>query len=176
MGNINTMTEQSAIKKKKQKTGLSVIKIVLPTLTAFITWALIAVLFSPSGLLPDITFSSLHESMIIFLLPLLLAYLSGHLVYKKRGAVTASVVIMGAIVSRPAKPVALLAAMLIIAMVFGAISAFCMKKIDAFLEDKIPVGFEMLVNNYSIGILGFVMTLIAFMTMAYIGDTINLLI
>lgn len=163
MSNSSTRAE---IFGKAQKEGMlkkMLSQIVLPPVAAFLTWGLVAVLFSPSGILPSMELSELHEQMIRFLLPLLVSYLSGHLVHEVRGGVIATIAVMGATANVPAKPVAL-AAMLILAVIIGIISAFCMKKIDGFLEDKISVGFEMLVNNYSIGILGMILATLAYGT------------
>ena len=48
------------------------------------------------------------------------------------------------------------------AMIMGPLAGYLMKKFDAAIEDKIPTGFEMLVNNFSAGILGGVLAVLAF--------------
>ena len=41
------------------------------------------------------------------------------------------------------------------AMIMGPLAAWLMKQVDRIWEGKIKAGFEMLVNNFSAGILGF---------------------
>ena len=51
--------------------------------------------------------------------------------------------------------------MMLGAMIVGPLGGWCMKKIDEALEEKIPVGFEMLYNTFSAGILAVFLILIA---------------
>ncbi|WP_438588680.1 PTS transporter subunit EIIC [Dubosiella newyorkensis] len=44
--------------------------------------------------------------------------------------------------------------MFIGAMIAGPLGGYLMKKVDTLLDGHIPSGFEMLVNNFSAGILG----------------------
>ncbi len=46
-------------------------------------------------------------------------------------------------------------------MVAGPASAWVIKKFDQKMEGHIPAGFEMLVNNFSVGIIGFLLALLA---------------
>ncbi len=48
------------------------------------------------------------------------------------------------------------------AMVMGPVGGWVIKKWDEMIEGKVPTGFEMLVNNFSAGILGMFLVLIAY--------------
>ena len=48
------------------------------------------------------------------------------------------------------------------AMVIGPLGGWVIKTFDQFIEKKIPSGFEMVINNFSIGILGFLLMLFSF--------------
>lgn len=49
------------------------------------------------------------------------------------------------------------------AMLMGPLGGYVIKKFDELVEGKIPAGFEMLVNNFSAGILGGLLAIIAFL-------------
>jgi PTS system mannitol-specific IIC component len=92
--------------------------------------------------------------MITYLLPLLIGYTGGKMVYGVRGGVVGAAATMGVIIGSSIP-------MFLGAMIMGPLGGWCIKKIDEALEEKIPVGFEMLINNYSAGILIVVLVLIA---------------
>ena len=85
-----------------------------------------------------------------FLLPTLIAYTGGKMVYDVRGGVVGAAAAIG-ILAGTEDP------MFIGAMIAGPLGGWLMKKVDGLLEGKIPAGFEMLVNNFSAGILGAVL-------------------
>jgi len=127
---------------------------VIPNIGAFIAWGLITALFIPTGWLPNATFVKLVGPMITYLLPLLIGYTGGKMVYGVRGGVVGAAATMGVIIGSSIP-------MFLGAMIMGPLGGWCIKKIDEALEEKIPVGFEMLINNYSAGILIVVLVLIA---------------
>jgi PTS system mannitol-specific IIC component len=92
--------------------------------------------------------------MIVNLLPILIGYTGGKLIYDTRGGVIGAVATMGVIVGTDVP-------MFIGAMVMGPIGGYLMMKVDEVLEDKIPMGFELLVNNFSAGILGALLAIVA---------------
>jgi len=47
------------------------------------------------------------------------------------------------------------------AMIMGPISAWVLMKVDEVVQPKTPIGFELLVNNFVLGILGVILTLLA---------------
>jgi len=142
-----------------QRTGRFLSGMVMPNIGAFITWGLITALFIPTGWLPNESFAKLVGPMITYLLPLLIGYTGGKMVYDVRGGVIGAAAVMGIIVGSSIP-------MFLGAMIVGPIAAWCLKKVDALFEGKIPVGFEMLVNNFSMGILGTILALIAYVAIA----------
>ena len=82
-----------------------------------------------------------------FLLPTLIAYTGGKMVYDVRGGVVGAAAAIG-ILAGTEDP------MFIGAMIAGPLGGWLMKKVDGLFAGKIPAGFEMLVNNFSAGILG----------------------
>lgn len=132
---------------KVQQFGRALSGMVMPNIGAFIAWGLITALFIPTGWIPDEYLGKLVDPMIKYLLPLLIGYTGGNMVHGKRGAVTAAIVTMGVIVGSDIP-------MFLGAMIVGPLSAWIIKQFDKLVDGKIKSGFEMLVNNFSIGILG----------------------
>jgi len=149
-----------------QRLGRFMSAMIMPNIGAFIAWGLITALFIPDGWIPKL-FPSLADwsakvavlvgPMITYLLPLLIAYTGGKLIYKSRGAVVGAIatmgVIMGAVYTNADGDESQLP-MFIGAMAMGPFAAWCLKKLDGLWQGKIKPGFEMLVDNFSIGILG----------------------
>lgn len=127
---------------------------VVPNIGAFIAWGLITALFIKTGWLPNERFSALVGPMILYLLPILIGYVGGKAVYGHRGGVIGAVATMGTIVGSSIPQ-------FMGAMIMGPIAAWCLKKVDEVIQPKIPIGFELLINNFSLGILGTILTLIA---------------
>jgi PTS system mannitol-specific IIC component len=59
------------------------------------------------------------------------------------------------------------------AMIFGPIGAFLIKKWDDLAEDRIPSGFEMLVNNFSAGILGAILAIVGVLSIGPILEWLS---
>ncbi|HEX9028883.1 MAG TPA: PTS mannitol transporter subunit IICB, partial [Anaerolineales bacterium] len=114
----------------------------------------ITALFIPTGWLPNANFAKLVGPMITYLLPLLIGYTGGKMVHGHRGGVVGAAATMGVIVGASIP-------MMLGAMIMGPLGGWLMKKFDEMMEDKIPVGFEMLVNNFSAGILAVILILLA---------------
>jgi PTS system mannitol-specific IIC component len=142
------------MKEKIQSWGGFLASMVVPNIGAFIAWGLITALFIPTGWLPNENFSKLVGPMILYLLPILIGYTGGKAVYGHRGGVIGAVATMGTIVGSSIPQ-------FLGAMIMGPISAWLLKKLDEVLEPKIPIGFELLINNFALGILGVIMTLLA---------------
>ncbi|MFU7515853.1 PTS mannitol transporter subunit IICBA [Clostridium sp. HCS.1] len=142
---------------------------VMPNIGAFIAWGFMTALFIPEGWFPNESLSALIEPMIKYLLPLLVGIKGGNVIAGYRGGVISAVVTMGMIVGADVP-------ILIGAMIIGPLSAYLIKIFDKVIEDKIPAGFEMLVNNFSMGIISMILALLAFLTVGPIisGATIFL--
>lgn len=127
---------------------------VIPNIGAFIAWGLITAFFIPTGWTPNEKLAKLVGPMIINLLPILLGYTGGKMVHGTRGAVVGAAATMGVVVGADIP-------MFIGAMIMGPLGGYLMKLVDGYLEDRTPSGFEMLVNNFSAGILGGILALLA---------------
>lgn len=149
-----------------QTMGKFMSKMILPNISAFIIWGFITALFMPTGWLPNESLALLIKPMAKYLLPILIAYSGGRLVYESRGGVIGAAVTFGLIVGSNVP-------MFAGAMIVGPIAAYFLKKIDKIIEEKIPSGFEMLINNFSAGILGLLLTMMAFTIIGPILNTLN---
>ncbi|GAA2053149.1 MULTISPECIES: PTS mannitol transporter subunit IICB [Leifsonia] len=160
-----TSTTASAPKKSAgarvhvQRFGTFLSNMVMPNIAAFIAWGIVTALFIEKGPFPNKDIASLVGPMITYLLPLLLANTGGRLVYGVRGGVVGTIAAMGVIVGTDIP-------MFIGAMIMGPLGGYLMKVIDRIWEGKIKAGFEMLVNNFSAGILGFLLAIGAFFGIA----------
>ena len=148
------------MKERVQTFGRFLSGMVMPNIGAFIAWGLIAALFIETGWRPNEKFAQMVGPMSSMMLPLLIAYTGGRVVAGDRGGVIGVIATMGVIVAAPDNP------MFLGAMVVGPLAAFVIKKFDKMMEGHIPAGFEMLINNFSIGIIGMVLSLLA-----YVGIT-----
>jgi mannitol PTS system EIICBA or EIICB component len=147
---------QSNIKVAVQKFGNFLSSMVMPNISAFIAWGLITALFIPTGFFPNESLTKMVGPMITYLLPLLIGYTGGKLVHDQRGAVVGAIATMGVIVGANIP-------MFLGAMIMGPLGGYLIKKFDQSIEGKIKAGFEMLVNNFSAGILGGILAILAFL-------------
>ena len=122
---------------------------------AFIAWGFITAIFIPTGWYPNETVAKLVSPMITYLLPLLIGYTGGKLVHGERGAVVGAITTMGVVVGS-AIP------MFLGAMIVGPLGGWVIKQFDKVIDGKIKSGFEMLVNNFSAGIIGMLLALLSF--------------
>ncbi|MGG7449041.1 PTS mannitol transporter subunit IICBA [Kosakonia oryzendophytica] len=146
----------SDIKIKVQSFGRFLSNMVMPNIGAFIAWGIITALFIPTGWLPNETLAKLVGPMITYLLPLLIGFTGGRLVGGDRGGVVGAITTMGVIVGADMP-------MFLGAMIAGPLGGICIKKFDAAVDGKIKSGFEMLVNNFSAGIIGMILAILAFL-------------
>ena len=143
-------------KIKIQNFGRFLSNMVMPNIGAFIAWGFITALFIPTGWLPNETLASMVGPMITYLLPLLIGYTGGKLVGGERGAVVGAITTMGVIAGTDIP-------MFMGAMIVGPMGGWAIKAFDKRVEGKVKSGFEMLVNNFSAGIIGMICAIIAFM-------------
>ena len=151
MSNQKSVNSKSAI----QRLGSNLSSMIMPNIGALIAWGLITMLFIPDGFLPNEELAGLVDPMIVYLIPILIAFSGGNLVYDHRGGVVGVIGTMGVILGADAP-------MLLGAMVLGPLGGWLIKKFDELVQDSIPTGFEMLVNNFSSGILGFLIAITAY--------------
>ncbi|TNH04901.1 PTS mannitol transporter subunit IICBA [Testudinibacter sp. TR-2022] len=142
------------VKVKVQNFGRFLSNMVMPNIGAFIAWGFITALFIPTGWVPNETLGALVGPMITYLLPLLIGYTGGKLIGGDRGAVVGAITTMGVIVGSDIP-------MFLGAMIAGPLGGYAIKKFDRWVDGKIKSGFEMLVNNFSAGIIGMLCALLA---------------
>ena len=155
MAKTATNLQKKTGQDRVQAFGRFLSGMVMPNIGAFIAWGLITALFIDTGWYPNKELSSLVGPMILYLLPLLIGYTGGKMVGGTRGGVVGAVATMGVVVGVDIP-------MFIGAMIMGPLGGLVIKKFDDLVEGKIPAGFEMLVNNFSSGILGMGLAILAF--------------
>ena len=144
------------MKEKVQSFGRFLSGMVMPNIGAFIAWGLITALFIEAGWFPNAQLATMVSPMLSYVLPILIAYTGGRMVGGARGAVMGAIACVGVVCGAPDYP------MLMGAMLIGPLGGLVIKKFDQAVEGKIPAGFEMLVNNFSVGILGMLLAIIGF--------------
>lgn len=153
---------KNGFRVKIQRFGSHLSGMIMPNIGAFIAWGLITALFIETGWAPNEELAKLVSPMITYLLPLLIGYTGGKMVYAERGGVVGAIATMGVIVGADIP-------MFLGAMVMGPLGGFLIKKVDDLFRGKIKAGFEMLVNNFSAGILGAIIAIIGF---KYVGPIV----
>lgn len=142
-------------KVKIQSFGRFLSNMVMPNIGAFIAWGFITALFIPTGWLPNEQLAKLVGPMVTYLLPLLIGYTGGKLIAGDRGAVVGAITTAGVIVGTDIP-------MFLGAMIAGPTGGYGIKKFDRWVDGKVKSGFEMLVNNFSSGIIGMILAIMFF--------------
>jgi len=145
----------SEAKIRVQNFGRFLSNMVMPNIGAFIAWGFITALFIPTGWIPNEGLASLVGPMITYLLPLLIGYTGGKLAGGDRGAVVGAITTMGVIVGSEIP-------MFLGAMIVGPLGGYVISKFDKAVHGKVKSGFEMLVNNFSSGIIGMILAIISY--------------
>ncbi|GIO60464.1 PTS mannitol transporter subunit IICB [Paenibacillus cineris] len=166
MAQSTSSSASGAARVGVQKFGRFLSGMVMPNIGAFIAWGLITALFIPTGWIPNEYLAKLVDPMIKYLLPLLIGYTGGTMVHKQRGGVIGALVTMGVIIGTDIP-------MFLGAMAVGPGAAWVLKQFDRAVEGKIKSGFEMLVNNFSLGIIGGVLVLIAYSIVGRIIEAVT---
>lgn len=142
-------------KVKIQNFGRFLSNMVMPNIGAFIAWGFITALFIPTGWLPNETLAKLVGPMITYLLPLLIGYTGGKLMGGERGGLVGAITTMGVIVGTDIP-------MFMGAMMVGPLGGWAIKRFDKAMDGRVKSGFEMLVNNFSAGLIGMLLAILAF--------------
>ncbi|SOC87485.1 PTS system D-mannitol-specific IIA component, Fru family (TC 4.A.2.1.2)/PTS system D-mannitol-specific IIB component, Fru family (TC 4.A.2.1.2)/PTS system D-mannitol-specific IIC component, Fru family (TC 4.A.2.1.2) [Curtobacterium sp. 314Chir4.1] len=172
-----------------QKFGTFLSGMVMPNIAIFIAWGIITAFFIETGWTPVGILGGFGETggvanvglvgpILTYLIPLAIAIQGGRMVYETRGAVVGSIMTMGVIIGANGTT------MILGAMICGPLGAYLIKQIDKLWDGKIKPGFEMLVNNYAAGILGFGLAMAGFFWLAPLfkliaeglGDAVNFLV
>lgn len=155
------------MKNGVQRFGKFLSAMIMPNIGALIAFGFLAAFFNPSGWIPHEGFATIYSAILVYLIPILIASTGGKLVGGERGSVIAAIAVMGAIMSDPGTT------MLMAAMIMGPLAGFCIKQFDRAMEGHMPAGFEMLINNFSVGIIGMILAMIGYLA---IGPFMNLIL
>ncbi|MCG8397601.1 PTS mannitol transporter subunit IICB [Bacillus atrophaeus] len=158
--------QQAGMKVKIQRFGSYLSGMIMPNIGAFIAWGIITALFIPAGWFPNEQLNTLVNPMITYLLPLLIAYTGGKMIYDHRGGVVGATAAIGVIVGSDIP-------MFLGAMIMGPLGGYLIKQIDKLFKDKVRQGFEMLINNFTAGIIGAILTIIAFYAIGPVVLSLN---
>lgn len=162
----NNSKKKTSLKTRVQRLGSALSNMVLPNIGAFIAWGLMTALFIPTGWLPNADLAKIGTPMVTYLLPLLIAYSGGKAIAGHRGGVVGAIATMGVIVGANIP-------MFIGAMALGPLGGWCIKKWDDKVQPHIRQGFEMLVNNFSAGIIGMILAIIGFYAIGPVVSTVS---
>ncbi len=77
--------EKKGIGRRVQAFGSFLSSMIMPNIGAFIAWGFIAAIFIDNGWLPNKDLATLAGPMITYLIPLLIAFSGGRLIYDLRG-------------------------------------------------------------------------------------------
>ncbi len=163
------MKKEKTIRARIQIMGGFLTNMVIPNMGAFIAWGLVIALFIPTGWIPNEVLEELVGPTITYLLPILLAYTGGQLVGGKDGAIMGSLGAMGLIIGSEIP-------MFLGAMVAGPLGGLIMKKINQISAGKVRAGFEMVVSNFTLGIVGMLYMILCFKVIGPVIVGINDLI
>jgi PTS system mannitol-specific IIC component len=167
-----------------QRFGTFLSGMIMPNIPALIAWGIFTAFFIDVGWTPNAALATIVGPFIHYLLPLIIAYTGGTMVYGVRGGVVGAIATMGAIAGSDYIVAQFNAGleegaaqlpqvhMFIGAMILGPLAAWTMKWLDGLWEGKIRAGFEMLVNMFSAGIWGFVMAIVGFYPVALVVNWI----
>lgn len=148
--------EDGFVKNNVQRFGKFLSAMVMPNIGALIAFGFLAALFIDTGWIPNEGFNSLVSPMLTYLIPILIASTGGRMIGGDRGRVVGAIAVIGAIMSNTS------ITMLMAAMVMGPLAGFCIKKFDQLMEGHMPAGFEMLINNFSAGIIGMILAMLGY--------------
>ncbi|WP_252313137.1 PTS mannitol-specific transporter subunit IIBC [Sinobaca sp. H24] len=145
---------KGSMRAKVQRFGSYLSGMIMPNIGAFIAWGLITALFIADGPIPVANIAdNVVGPMLTYLLPLLIGFTGGRMVHgDMRGGVVGAIATMGVIAGAEIP-------MFLGAMMMGPLGGYAIKKFDQAVDGKIKQGFEMLVNNFSSGIIGAILAI-----------------
>jgi PTS system mannitol-specific IIC component len=170
-----------------QKFGTFLSNMIMPNIAAIIAWGLVTAFFIPDGWTPNEKIATIVGPTITYLLPILIAYAGGRIVYETRGGVVGAMATMGVILAT-SDPLFIgddaASPMFLGAMIMGPLTAEIMKRLDALWAHRVKPGFEMLIDNFSAGILAGLMAILSMFLLApvlrqvieWLGDAVNTLV
>ncbi|AEB06364.1 PTS system D-mannitol-specific IIABC component, Fru family [Coriobacterium glomerans PW2] len=145
-----------SLKDKVSRFGKFLSGMVMPNIGAFIAWGFLTALFNASGWLPNPRFAEMVSPMLNYLIPILIAAQGAYMIGGDRGRIIGPIAVVGCVIGAPDYP------MLMGAMIMGPFAGLVIKKFDRLIEGRTPPGFEMLVDNFSVGILGMLLAMLGY--------------
>lgn len=155
------------MKNSVQRFGKFLSAMIMPNIGALIAFGFLAAFFNASGWIPHEGFATIFSAILMYLIPILIASTGGRLIGGERGGIVGAIAVIGAIVSDADTT------MLMAAMIIGPLSGFVIRKFDEAMEGHMPAGFEMLINNFSVGIIGMLLSMVSYLV---IGPFMNLIL
>lgn len=155
------------MKNGVQRFGKFLSAMIMSNIGALIAFGFLAAFFNGSGWIPHEGFATIFSAILVYLIPILIALTGGKLIGGERGSIVGAIAVVGAIMSDPDTT------MLMAAMMIGPLSGFCIRKFDKVMEGHMPAGFEMLINNFSVGIIGMLLAMVSYLV---IGPFMNLIL
>ncbi len=158
---VNKNLEGPGVRARIQRFGGRLAAMIMPNIGAFIAWGLITAMFIPVGWWPNPTLAGMVGPMLYFLLPILIGYTGGRMIHAQRGAVIGAIATMGVIMGGITDMSTLEGTpMFLGAMVMGPFAAWVLKKFDTLIEGRVRAGFEMVIDNFSLGIIGMLLAIL----------------
>lgn len=153
---METAVRAKSGKKTVQKIGRFLSGMIMPNIGALLAWGLITTLFIPAGWFPNEKLATMVGPMLRYIIPLLVGYTAGKQVAGMRGAIMGAIATAGVILGTETP-------MIMGAMLIGPFAGWIIKVFDRAVEGKVAAGFEMLVDNFSVGIFGMILALFGFL-------------
>ena len=146
---------------KTRRVGHYLSGMIMPNVSVFITWGIITTLIQYLRGPLQSSFLEMDRLMIQFLFPVLIAYTGGRLI-ENRAGVVAAVAVIGMLTESEDPQI-------LGAMVIGPLIGWIVFLFDKYVLPKVKPGYEMLVRNFSAGILGM---LFGYLSLVFIGPII----
>lgn len=162
----------TGVKANIQRFGAQLAGMIMPNIGAFIAWGLITAIFIEVGWFPVDKIGGFNDNvglvgpMITYLLPLLIGYTGGKMVHGTRGGVVGAVATVGVIIGSSVP-------MFLGAMAIAPLTAWIVKKLDEAIAGKVKTGFEMLIDNFSAGIIGGAMAVFGLYVIGPVVDALT---
>lgn len=176
----------TGFRARVQRAGAFLAGMVMPNLGAFIAFGIVTTLFIPNGWVNKIAgaqtdvstqISTIVGPLIVILIPILIGYTGGKMIHGVRGAVVGAVATVGAMMApvalqlaapglngaeaaTPPANIAEIGPAILGALIIAPLAALALKAWDRFIAGKVKGGFEMLVDNFSSGIIGSIFAVI----------------
>lgn len=149
-----------------QKFGAFLSAMVMPNIGVFLGWGVLTAFFIETGWCPNEYLAKLVSPILTYLLPCLIGYTAGMNLYGRRGGVIGAFATVGVVVGSNVT-------MLVGGMVMGPIAAWLLKKFDQVVEGHVKTGLEMLVDNFSLGLIGIALCVLGYVGVAPVMMTVQ---